>query len=137
MPSNDFSPVFMPWCWGKLVNQKTDEPSFDKVGVGRFLKDIGLLAIPMSLVAAGFALWMNAKMADVRDMIREAVAAHQGTEIHNFVTRAEWEGAQRVETIRFEALQHENEEQTKQIRKNTMLLERIAMKIGVRREAGD
>jgi uncharacterized protein (DUF2252 family) len=120
------------------VTPKPDDSSgFDRVGVGLFLKDISRLAVPMSLVAGVFALYLNAKIADIREMIRDAVSTHQSTEIQHFVSRVEWDAYARIAAERMENLKRDNERQTEQIRKNTILLERIASKIGVRRESGD
>lgn len=127
----------MPWYWGGSVTGKEPSSGFDRIGVGEFLKDIGKMIVPMSLVASGFALWMNAKMVEVKEMIRDAVASHQATELTHFVSRLEWDGWQKLEVERLENLRKDNERQTEQIRKNTMLLERIAIKVGVKRETGD
>jgi hypothetical protein len=134
---NDFSPVNLPWYWRPRVTPKEPSSGFDRVGVGLFLKDISRLAIPMSLVAAAFGIYMNAKIVELKEIVREAVAAHESQERANFVTRIEWDAYQRLDSERIQTLQRSNEKQTDQIRKNTILLERIALKIGAKREVGD
>lgn len=136
----NYAPMRLPWFWEERTVPETsgsNGSSFDGVGVGRFLKDVGLLALPMSIVAGGFALYMNAKLADVKEMVRDAVSAHAQNEQQQFVSRIEWSAASRIDEMRWQQISKEQAEQTLQIRKNTQLLERIAAKVGVKRENGD
>jgi hypothetical protein len=135
--AHEFCMVRLPWLWEERVSPNEASEGIDTVGVGRFAKDVAILAVPMSLVAGAFALYMNVKVADIKEIIRDAVNQHAASENGRFVSRIEYEAYQKMEEMRWKQIQEANNEQSVQIRKNTMLLERIANKLNIRRENGD
>lgn len=76
-------------------------------------------------------------MAEVKEIVRDAVVAHEAQEKVNYIGRIEFDAYRSIEAERFAIVQKKNDEQALGIRRNTILLERIALKIGVKREAGD
>jgi hypothetical protein len=133
-------PATLPWYWGERVTPQANgerSSGFDTIGVGRFLKDIGILAVPMAFVASGFALYMNSKIADIKEIIHDAVAQHALTEKATLVSRVEWEAYQKMEELRWNQIQRDSEQNSSQIRRNTILLERISNKLGIQRQNGD
>lgn len=135
MIRNEYWFAHLPWYWRERVSENSR--GFDGIGVGRFLKDIGLLALPMTFVASGFALYMNAKIGDIKEIVREAVQQHASTEKATLVSRVEYEAYQKLEELRWNQIKEANSEQTIQIRKNTILLERISNKLNIPRLNGD
>lgn len=115
------------------MNSKRDDEG--DVGVFSFAKKSGVLLLPMGVVAGLFGLWLRSELASMKADFTQALIAHEHEARTERVGRSEYEMFRTLTEEKFKLLQHEQENQTKAILRNTVYLERIGQKLGITRQA--
>lgn len=108
--------------------------AFD-LGVFGFAKKTAALAIPMSLVAGIFGIWLRSELLVIRQDFTNAIVLHERQEQTERISRQEFEAFRKYVEERFQTLREQNDDQNKNIQRNTILLERISQRLGVPRPA--